>query len=83
MAQAIRAILLARAIAATFVGRRANNAPAPGSMELGVPDHRQRASREQTAQIPVALFSDPAEPLLPAAGVLLRYEADPSREIPS
>jgi hypothetical protein len=31
-------------------------------MELGVPDHRQRASREQTAQIPVALFSDPAEP---------------------
>jgi hypothetical protein len=52
----------------------ATMAPAPGSMELGVPDHRQRASREQTAQIPVALFSGPAEPLLPAAGVLLRYK---------
>jgi hypothetical protein len=56
MAQAMRAILLASAMAATFVGRRANNAvsqPMPGSVNLGVTDDGECTGHEQAAQIAV------------------------------
>src|SRR4030088_2327984 len=68
MAHAILAILLASAIAATLVGRRANNAVSQGRclvpMDLGIADHGQRARREQAAQIAIALFADTAELVL-------------------
>ena len=71
MAQAIRAILLASAIAATFVGRLANNdvsqRPVLGAMDLGITDDSKRAGREQAAQIAIALFADTAELVLAAA----------------
>jgi hypothetical protein len=36
------------------------------SVDLGVADHRQRASREQAAQIAVALLADAAKLVLAA-----------------
>src|SRR6516162_5474111 len=52
-----------------------------GAMDFGIADHGQRASREQAAQIAIALFADTAK-LLPApARALLRHEPDPGREI--
>ena len=36
-----------------------------GAMDFGIADHGQRASREQAAQIAVALFADTAKLLLP------------------
>ncbi len=52
MAQAIRAILLASAMAATFVGRRANNALSQGlgAMDLGVADNGERTGHKQAAR---------------------------------
>jgi hypothetical protein len=38
-----------------------------GAMDLGIADHGQRASREQAAQIAVALFADTAKLLLSPA----------------
>jgi hypothetical protein len=35
-----------------------------GAMEFGLTNHRERASREQTAQITIALFGDAAELVL-------------------
>ena len=68
MAQAMRAILLASAMAATFVGRlakqRCEPRPVLGAMDLGIADDRQCAGREQAAQIAIALFADTAEPVL-------------------
>ena len=52
-------------------------------MDLGITDDRQRAGREQAAQIAIALLADTAEPALAAARVLLRYQSDPAREVPS
>src|SRR5262245_7599145 len=56
--------------------------PMPGAMVLRIPDHGERASREQAAQIAIALLADTAEPVPAPAGVLLRHEPDPSREVP-
>jgi hypothetical protein len=85
MAQAMRAILLASAIAAIFVGRRANNAvsqwPTLGAINFGITDHRQSAGREQAAQIAVPVLADTAELFLAPTRVLLRHEPDPRREI--
>src|SRR5450759_3967668 len=68
IAQTIRAILLASAMAATLVGRRANNAvsqgPMFGAMDLGIADDGERASHEQAAEITVTLLADAAEPVL-------------------
>jgi hypothetical protein len=54
MAHAILAILLASAIAATFVGHRPKQCREPGpmfaAMDLGIADDGQRAGREQAAQ---------------------------------
>ena len=87
MAQAILAILLASATAATFVGRRANNAVSQGrllgAVDFGVTDHGQRAGGEQTTQVAIALLADTAELVLAAARVLLRHEPDPGREVSS
>src|SRR3954469_4069216 len=85
MAQAILAILLASATAATFVGRRANNAVSQGRClaDFGVTDHGQRAGGEQTTQVAIALLADTAELVLAAARVLLRHEPDPGREVSS
>jgi hypothetical protein len=79
MAQTIRASLLASAIAATLVGRRASKAAEPGPMfgavDLGVTDDGERAGHEQAAQIAVTLFTDIAEPVLASARMLLRHKA--------
>src|SRR5450759_4110916 len=68
IAQTIRVILLASAMAATLVGRRANNAvsqgPMFGAMDLGIADDGERASHEQAAEITVTLLADAAEPVL-------------------
>ena len=81
MAHAILAILLASAIAATFVGRRANNALSQGRclvpMDLGIADDGERTRGEQAAQIAITLFADTAELVLAPARVLLRHEPDP------
>src|SRR5262249_58937700 len=53
------------------------------AMDLGVADPRKGASREQAAQIAVALFADPAKLVLAPARVLLRHQPDPGREVPS
>ena len=53
-----------------------------GAMDLGIADHCQRASREQAAQIAIALFADPAKLLPTAARVLPRYQSDPGCEVP-
>jgi hypothetical protein len=68
MAQAIRAILLASAMAATLAGRLPNNAvsqgPMLGAVDLGVPDDGECSGHEQATQIAVTLFADAAEPVL-------------------
>ena len=64
IAQAIPAILLASAVPATLLGRRANNAvnkPMSGTVDLGVMDHRERAGGEQAAETAVALLADAAQ----------------------
>src|SRR5437870_3643366 len=61
MAQTIRAILLASAMAATLVGRLASKGrepgPAFGAVDLGVADDRKRAGHKQAAQIAVTLLA--------------------------
>jgi hypothetical protein len=52
-----------------------------GAVELGMADHGERASREQTAQITIALFGDAAELVFTPARVLLRNKPDPRREV--
>ena len=67
MAQAIRASLLASAMAATLVGRRANSAVSQGRClvpDLGIADDGECTGHEQAAQIAVTLFADAAEPVL-------------------
>src|SRR5262245_8223887 len=54
-----------------------------GAVELGIADHGERAGGEQAAQIAVSLFADVAELVFATARVLLRYEPNPGREIPS
>src|SRR6476660_2473049 len=86
MAQAIRASLLASAMAATLVGRRANSTVSQGrcgAVDLGIADDGECTGDEQAAQIAVTLFADAAEPVLAAAGVLPRNEPDPGREVAS
>src|SRR5262245_61995432 len=52
-----------------------------GSMDLGVADYRQRASREQAAQVAIALLADAAKLVLSTTLTLPGHQADPSREI--
>ena len=54
----------------------------PGSVDLGVTDHGERASGEQAAQIAVALLTDTAELLLTTARGLLRHQSDPGGQLP-
>jgi len=42
----------------------------PCSMDPGLTDHGRRASREQTAQISIALLADAAKPFFASARVL-------------
>src|SRR5271163_839736 len=84
IAHAILAILLASAMAATFVGRRASNAVSHGRClvpDLGIADDGKRTGYEQAAQIAVTLLADAAEPVLAPARVLLRHKSNPGREI--
>src|SRR5450631_2634778 len=84
MAQTIRAILLASAIAATLVGRRASKAVSQGlfgAMDLGVTDDRKCAGHEQATQIAITLFADIAEPVLASTRVLLWHDTYPGREV--
>src|SRR4029077_14172774 len=57
--------------------------PMIGAMDLGVADHGERPSREQAAQIAIALFADTAKLVLAPARVLLRHEPNPGREVSS
>src|SRR3982074_577074 len=82
MAHAILAILLASAIAATFVGRRANNALSQGRCLVPWILAYERAGGEPTAQIAIAVLADTAELVPASARALLRHEPDPGREIP-
>ena len=52
-----------------------------GAVDLGIADDGECTGDEQAAQIAVTLFADAAEPILPCARVLLRYEPDPGRDI--
>src|SRR4249920_2536687 len=52
-----------------------------GAVKLGRPDHGKRTSREQAAQITVALLGDAAELVFTPARVLLRNKSDPRREV--
>ena len=54
-----------------------------GAMDLGIADHGERASREQAAQIAIALFADTAKLVFAPARVLLRHEPHPGREVSS
>ena len=78
----MRASLLASAIAATLVCRRASNAVSQGpmlrAMDLGIADHGERAGHEQAPQIAVTLFADTAELIPTPARTLLGYQPDPS-----
>ena len=49
----------------------------PGAMDLGIADHCECASREQAAQIAIALLADTAKLVLAAARVLPRHETNP------
>ena len=87
MAQTIRAILLASAMAANL-GRpprqqRGEPRPMIGAMDFGIADDGECAGREQAAQIAIALFADTTEFVLAPARVLLRHQPDPGREVPS
>jgi hypothetical protein len=74
-AQAIRVILLASAMAATLVGRRAQERREPGRCWVPwILTWRMTASApatKQAAQIAVTLFADIAEPVLASTRVLL------------
>ena len=83
-AQAIRAILLARATAAIFADRRSISSPARVARVpelLGAPDHREGADDEQLSQIAVAGLADASQLLLAAARVLLGHQPDPGTEV--
>src|SRR5215510_265479 len=56
--------------------------PMARAVDLGIADHGECASREQATQIAITLLADAAKPVLAAAGVLLRHEPDPGREVP-
>ena len=81
MAQTIRAILLASAMAATLVGRRVSQGREPGpmlgAMDLGIANDGECPGHEQAAQIAVTLFADTAEPVLAPTRMLLRNEPNP------
>jgi hypothetical protein len=42
-----------------------------GAMDFGIADHRQRAGREQAAQVAVSLFADTTQLVLTPAQALL------------
>src|SRR5215212_1115353 len=53
------------------------------AMEFGMPDYCKCAGHKQPAQIAIALFADAAEPLTPAARMLLGHQSNPGREVAS
>src|SRR5437764_13579354 len=84
IAQAIRAISLASATAATFVGRRSIIRVMPSSLGAvlsRVANDRHGAGDEQPSQIAIALLGNAAEPFLAAGRVLLGHQTDPSGKI--
>src|SRR6478752_10678535 len=74
MAQAILAILLASATAATFVGRRSINWPSHGRFPVpclrAVADDSHCPDDKQPPQVSIALLGDAAEPILATGAVL-------------
>src|SRR3954468_20128956 len=57
-------------------GKQLDEAPALGTVPLGMADHGHGADYQHLAQIAVACPRDAAEPLLATARVLLGYKAD-------
>src|SRR6516164_607927 len=62
--------------------QRGEPRPMPSAVDLGIADHGECASREQAAQIAIALFTDTAKLVLAPTRVLRRHEPDPGREVP-
>jgi hypothetical protein len=56
--------------------------PTLGAMDLGVAENGDRTGHKQAAQIAITLLADTATSVLGPAGVLLRHDPDPGREIP-
>ena len=56
--------------------------PMPGAVDFGIADHCKRASREEAAQIAIALLADIAKLVLTPARVLLRHEPRPRNPVP-
>jgi len=59
--------------------------PSPDGKRIGAlvepPKARSRPEHEQSPEIGIALFGDPAEPVLSAARVLSRNQAEPGRKV--
>ena len=85
IAQAMRASLLASATVTSRAGRRCRSRWSRQPMDRAVfPEPAQarcRSEDEQASQIRIALFGNPAEPFLSAAGVLSRNQTEPRREV--
>src|SRR5919112_1453010 len=64
-------------------GKQLDEPPALSTVSLDMADHGHGADYQHLAQIAVARPRDAAEPLLATARVLLGYEADPCRHVPT
>ena len=85
--QAMRAVLLASATAASLGGLRLSSSTSQGEgWPLSAPhllDHRGGTDHQDAAQGLVAGAGDHAQPRLAGGGVILRRQSDPCREVPA
>ena len=85
MAQAIRAVLLAIAIAACLADMRPSSLVTQDIVraDLRLAHDGHRAGDEECAQIAVALLGEPLLLDLAAGRIVLRHEANPRRQVPA
>ena len=83
----MRANLLASATVTSQAGRGSETLARPDRKRIGAvvepSKARGRPEHEQSSQIAIALFGNPAEPVLSAARVLSGNEAEPGRKAAS
>ena len=79
--QAMRAILLASATAATLVGLRSIKRASHGRLAEYTRVAGAEGALQQPAQVAIALLGYAPETLLAAGRVLLRHQADPGRHM--